>query len=401
MLRCFFPEVALLCLLPALLAASAVVAQNTASSAGCSKATTFNATNKLFASCSDLRVQGASLAWTLNENNRTLDVLFSGEAPKAGGWVGWGINPGPAPAMAGTQAFIAFAASNGSTILTYNVTQASMAGGLNCTPISLHVLDMRVQIVGTSIAMLVSLQLQPNQSSVLNLVWNRGSSVSNFQPGAHSLAAADLSGLLTLDMASGDGTVSAASAHQLLKNRHGVLNTVGWGVVLPCGVLVARYLRFADPLWFYAHVFLQLSGFTLGTAGWATGLGLGNSSPGIVYHKHRSIGIALFAISVIQVFALLLRPQRDHKIRKLWNTYHYILGTGILALGILNIFYGFDILSPPKKWRLAYIYVMIAFAGLTLCLEIATWGTYVFKSRSSEKKPQGTHIGVHSRNDHI
>jgi uncharacterized membrane protein len=83
--------------------------------------------------------------------------------------------------------------------------------------------------------------------------------------------------------------------------RHGVLNVVGWGILLPCGVLAARYLRFTDPTWFYAHVFFQISGFLIGVAGWATGLRLGSYSVGLVYHKHRTIAIVLFSISTLQV----------------------------------------------------------------------------------------------------
>lgn len=72
--------------------------------------------------------------------------------------------------------------------------------------------------------------------------------------------------------------------------------------MLPCGVIAARYLRpFADPAWFYLHVCLQMIGYALGVAGWATGLRLGNDSVGIVYRKHRAIGIVLFAIATLQV----------------------------------------------------------------------------------------------------
>ena len=86
-----------------------------------------------------------------------------------------------------------------------------------------------------------------------------------------------------------------------------MLNVVGWGILLPCGVMAARYLRFADPVWFYLHVAIQICGFTLGVAGWATGLRLGSYSVGIVYHKHRIIGIVLFAISTLQVS----KPKRN------------------------------------------------------------------------------------------
>lgn len=360
----------------------------------CLTSYTINNANKVFSNCDALSVQDANLAWNLDTQNNTLEVLFAGVAPASAGWVGWGINTENALAMAGTQAFIAFAASNGSTILTYNVTGANKGGAaLKCTPISLHVLDMHVQIQDTTILMLVSIQLQPNQSTSLTHVWNRGSSVSDFQPGIHGLTAADLSGLKVIDMASGSSSgVSIQLPHQILKNRHGVLNTVGWGILLPCGVLAARYLRFADPAWFYIHVFVQLSGFILGVAGWATGITLGNYSVGVMYRKHRNIGIAVFTIAILQVTALLLRPKKDHKIRKAWNFYHYALGVTILVLGILNIFYGFDILSPPKKWRRAYVGVLIALAVLTVCLELLSW-IHTYMRKGSQDKIEGAHVG--------
>lgn len=360
----------------------------------CSTSYSFNNTNKLFSKCQALGVQSANLAWTLDAQNNTLEVLFSGVAPASGGWVGWGLNFEPTPKMAGTQAFIAFEASNGSTILTYNVTEANKGGGLKCTPISLHVLDMRVQIVGTAIISLVTIQLQPNQSTSLTYVWNRGPSVSNFQPSAHAFTTTDLSGIRTIDMASGSSSASSVTlSHQTLKNRHGVLNTVGWGIILPCGVIAARYLRFTDPAWFYIHAFLQTAGFILGVAGWATGLRLGNYSAGVIYRKHRFIGIALFTIATVQVTAILLRPKKDHKIRKAWNLYHYTLGATILVLGILNIFYGFDILTPPRKWRRAYVGVLIALAALTVCLELLSWIHWCMRRRSGSDKIQGAHVG--------
>lgn len=90
--------------------------------------------------------------------------------------------------------------------------------------------------------------------------------------------------------------------------------------------------------------------------------------------------------------ALLLRPKKDHKIRKAWNFYHYALGVTILVLGILNIFYGFDILSPPKKWRRAYVGVLIALAVLTVCLELLSW-IHTYMRKGSQDKIEGAHVG--------
>lgn len=171
--------------------------------------------------------------------------------------------------------------------------------------------------------------------------------------------------------------------------RHAILNTVGWGILLPLGVIAARYLKpFTNSTWFYLHVSIQLVGFVLGVAGWATGLVLGNRSVGVVYHKHRSVGIALFAISTLQVCAMLIRPSKTHKIRPVWNYYHYTLGLTILVLGILNIFYGFDILEPPNKYRIGYIGILGVLAGLVLVGESIKWAHHVWVVKR-RKSPQG------------
>ncbi|KAI8567310.1 hypothetical protein RHMOL_Rhmol02G0111200 [Rhododendron molle] len=65
---------------------------------------------------------------------------------------------------------------------------------------------------------------------------------------------------------------------------HEVLNAVSWGIMMPLGFMAARYLKAlgprANPLWFYTHVSLQLSGYFLGMSGGATGLVLGSMSSG-------------------------------------------------------------------------------------------------------------------------
>lgn len=90
----------------------------------------------------------------------------------------------------------------------------------------------------------------------------------------------------------------------VVSQRHGILNTVSWGILFPIGVIIARYLRTlpsADPVWFYVHVFCQFSAYVIGVAGWGTGLKLGVESPGIIYRAHRNIGIALFCFATLQV----------------------------------------------------------------------------------------------------
>ncbi|KAK9138541.1 hypothetical protein Sjap_009135 [Stephania japonica] len=170
------------------------------------------------------------------------------------------------------------------------------------------------------------------------------------------------------------------------KNIHGVLNAVSWGVLFPIGAIIARYVRTfesADPAWFYLHASCQVSGYILGVSGWATGLKLGSQSKGVMYSTHRNIGIVLFTLATLQIFALFLRPKQDHKYRVYWNVYHHGVGYAILVLGIINVFKGLKILEPGDKWVTTYITVISVLGGIALFLEIVTW-IMVFKRKSNK-----------------
>lgn len=82
--------------------------------------------------------------------------------------------------------------------------------------------------------------------------------------------------------------------------NHGILAVVSWGILIPIGIMVARYARpfqSCRPAWFYTHIFFQVSGFILGVAAWAMGMKLGNGT----YASHRAIGIVIFTLSILQV----------------------------------------------------------------------------------------------------
>ena len=87
---------------------------------------------------------------------------------------------------------------------------------------------------------------------------------------------------------------------------------------------------------------------------------------------------------LVQIFALFLRPKKEHKFRFYWNIYHHGVGYAILILGILNVFKGLDILDPAKKWKSAYIIVIAILGGIALFLELITWAVVLKrKSRKS------------------
>lgn len=85
---------------------------------------------------------------------------------------------------------------------------------------------------------------------------------------------------------------------------------------------------------------------------------------------------------VLQIFALFLRPKKEHKLRFYWNIYHHGVGYAILTLGIINVFKGLNILDPEKKWKSTYVSILIVLGAIAVLLELFTW-IVVWRRRSS------------------
>ncbi|KAH7664165.1 Cytochrome b561 and DOMON domain-containing protein [Dioscorea alata] len=345
--------------------------------------------NQLYSACSSLPHLSSSIHWTFDRANSTLSVAFLAPPAASGGWIAWAINP-TGLHMAGSQSLIAFRDSKGSlTAKTFNITGYAP---LNPSPIDFEVWDLQAEDSGGVMRIFAKIKLRKEMTTI-NQVWQVGSSVTDGVPDKHAFAPENLAAMGTLDLIKG---VSSTGSDSTVKKRniHGVLNAVSWGVLLPIGVIMARYLKtFAslDPAWFYLHVGFQLSGYIIGVAGWATGLNLGSKSKGVTYSSHRSIGIAIFSLATLQIFALFLRPNKDHKYRFYWNIYHHSVGYGVIILGIINIFKGFDILNPHQSWKNAYIIVISALACIALLLEISTWIVVLRrKSNKSSKLYNGS-----------
>ena len=67
------------------------------------------------------------------------------------------------------------------------------------------------------------------------------------------------------------------------------------------------------------------------------------------------------------------------------------MGYTVIILSVINIFKGFDILKPEKKWKNAYIGVIVALAFNAVMLEAYTWFVVVRRKRSESagKMPHG------------
>ncbi|XP_022758767.1 cytochrome b561 and DOMON domain-containing protein At3g25290-like [Durio zibethinus] len=347
--------------------------------------------NQVYSNCIDLPSLSSYLHFSYDSTNTTLSVAFIATPSKSGGWIAWAINPKDT-GMVGSQSLVAHKNSTTGVaeVHTYAISSYS---SVVAKSLSFEVWDKTAESRSDgSLAIFAKIKVPADlaASGSINQVWQVGPSV--LAGGAlekHEFAAANLQSKGTLNLKSGESS-SGGDTRVKKKNIHGILNAVSWGILFPVGIMIARYIRTfesADPAWFYLHVFCQISAYAIGVAGWATGLKLGSESPGVTYTGHRNIGIALFVLATVQIFALFLRPKKDHKYRFYWNIYHHSFGYMILVLGIVNVFKGLHILRPEHKWKSAYMIVIIALGGISLLLEAITWVVVLKRKSKKSTKP--------------
>ncbi|XP_075515667.1 cytochrome b561 and DOMON domain-containing protein At3g25290-like [Primulina tabacum] len=351
-------------------------------SATCTSQTFTN--NKLYAFCNDLPSLNSYLHWVYDPVQLTLSIAFVALPDQPDGWVSWAINP-TATGMLGSQALIAFRDADGKmTVKTYNISSFA----LKESKVWYEVKEATAEFSGGAMRLFATLVLPVGAATTVNQVWQVGPSVTGGMPDKHAFQPANLNSRARLDLLSGQSTITpVVNSRTKKRNIHGTLNAVSWGIMFPIGIIIARYVRAfpsADPAWFYLHISCQVSAYAIGVSGWGTGLKLGSESKGVRHASHGNIGIALFALATVQIFALLLRPKKDHKYRFYWNIYHQGIGYAILILGIINVFKGFNILKPEPKWRDAYIIVISVLGGLAVLLEVITWIMVLKKKKSSK-----------------
>ncbi|KAA8515607.1 hypothetical protein F0562_018782 [Nyssa sinensis] len=331
---------------------------------------TFPDHNKLFRSCTDLPVLNSFLHWTYNPSSTTLRIAYRRSDVTSSTWVAWAINP-KSKGMIGSQAIVAYPKPDG-TMIIYTSPVNSYRTQMTEGNLSVAVYDLSATYLNDEITIFATLVL-PNNSGTINHVWQDGP-LAGDSLGMHQLSGDHLQSTASLNLTSGTTvTAKGGDSRATLRNVHGMLNVFSWGIMMPVGFMIARYMKAFQPdvpTWFYLHVSLQCSAFVIGIAGCVTGLVLGHMSPGVHHHDHMAIGTTVFCLGVLQVLALFLRPKKDHKYRHYWNIYHHYTGYAVLILGVANIFLGFGILKPAKIWKIAYYVVFGALVFITIVLEV-------------------------------
>ncbi|KAK7359624.1 hypothetical protein VNO77_01586 [Canavalia gladiata] len=174
---------------------------------------------------------------------------------------------------------------------------------------------------------------------------------------------------------------------------HGLLLWASTGFLMPLGILTIRGSIKSEPgsrrsrVLFYLHVGFQMLSVLLATVGAAMSLKKFENS---FDNNHQKLGLALYGAILMQAFIGFFRPHRGKKERSYWYFLHWILGTIVSLVGIINIYTGLKAyhkrtLKSTTLWTILFT-VEVSFIGLV----------YLFQDKMEYMKKQGVIVGSES-----
>ncbi|XP_010541578.1 PREDICTED: cytochrome b561, DM13 and DOMON domain-containing protein At5g54830-like [Tarenaya hassleriana] len=126
---------------------------------------------------------------------------------------------------------------------------------------------------------------------------------------------------------------------------HGFMMFLAWGILLPGGILAARYLKhIKGDWWFKTHVYLQYSGLAIVFLGLLFAVA---ELHGLTFSSmHVKFGFAAIFLACAQPVNAFLRPSKPAQVegfsskRLLWEYSHAIVGQSAVVLGVIALFTG-------------------------------------------------------------
>ncbi|KAF3790100.1 Cytochrome b561 and DOMON domain-containing protein [Nymphaea thermarum] len=275
-------------------------------------------------------------------------------APNKNVWVGMGFSK--TKRMGGASAIIGWPAASGGGVIKQYMLSGYSTDTVLPDQGSLSLANSTIVSKSGRLYLAFQLKVDTPLSGIIYAVGPDGAIPSS--NGLLQEHVADTSA--SLDYTTGQTSGGATSSP--LKTSHGLLNMFAWCIIIPLGIIAARYCKSCDPAWFYTHLALQITGFALAIAGIVTGISL-EDQVGQDVDDHKALGFVVLAMGCLQVTALLARPDKSSKVRKYWNWYHHWVGRIAIAIGIGNTFYGIS-LGGDGSWNIG-LGIAIGVLGLT------------------------------------
>ncbi|KAI3456030.1 hypothetical protein Pfo_012693 [Paulownia fortunei] len=172
---------------------------------------------------------------------------------------------------------------------------------------------------------------------------------------------------------------------------HGILLWASMGFLMPVGILTMRMSSTRDchqtmhKILFYLHAILQVLSVLLVTVGAVLSI---TKFENAFNNSHQRIGLALYAAIYVQILIGFRRPKRGTRGRSAWYFLHWILGTTISMVGILNIYTGLQAYHK-KTSRSTRLWTIIFTAQVSFMAIF-----YLFQDKWEYMQKQGIVISV-------
>ncbi|XP_051151858.1 cytochrome b561 and DOMON domain-containing protein At5g47530-like [Andrographis paniculata] len=150
---------------------------------------------RVFKSCVDLRHLGAQLYWNYVPSHEKVSIAYRAKQVPTG-WIAWGINP-TRPGMIGSQALVAFHNADGRMIV-YPTSIKSYDPSMLPEKLSFLVSNISAEYANNVMTIYATVGPLKN-GSVVNHVWQAGSSVSGNVPQMHATFPSNLQSVGKID----------------------------------------------------------------------------------------------------------------------------------------------------------------------------------------------------------
>mmetsp|Transcript_36208 Transcript_36208/g.71192 ORF Transcript_36208/g.71192 Transcript_36208/m.71192 type:complete len:344 (-) Transcript_36208:228-1259(-) len=157
---------------------------------------------------------------------------------------------------------------------------------------------------------------------------------------------------------------------------HGSLMLIGWGFLLPSGVITAKCLRHRPgALWFKIHRTVQITGLLFVVVAMIIALvQFDVFTSASIASVHGGLGLTVMALGILQPINAALRPHPEPRTtkRKAWEVIHKGSGYVAITLAVVTIFIGTTLL-PEKSQTLAfqvvYACVLVGLMGMAFWMK--------------------------------
>jgi uncharacterized YccA/Bax inhibitor family protein len=166
------------------------------------------------------------------------------------------------------------------------------------------------------------------------------------------------------------GAISSKDMPLGIRDAHAIIMFISWGLILPFGVLFARYTKsLKDNLWFTIHRPSQGIGFLLSLAGIIIAYYMVGPTF-TMFRAHGILGTIIFIFSIIQIVVAIFRPHKDQgkrvtNERYAFEIFHQWNGRLLVLSAVAQIFLGIEAIGYHKAnpWLIP---LYAALVGLTL-----------------------------------